>query len=110
MAILSEPTQADQAQRQFAYPSPRYPDYIRQPRATTVEELLPLARVHVGRRYAFPALGPVKEGDHILLMTYTSQTPLILEAVKRAMLEAGAKQVDVQTWSDLGIREPAKRW
>ena len=111
MAIVSPTPQADQTgYPQFAYPSPRYPDYIRRARATTIEELLPVARVHIGRRYAFPALGPVLAGDHVLLMTYTSQDPLVMETVKRAMLEAGAKQVDVRTWSDLGVREPDKRW
>src|ERR1051326_3880177 len=94
----------------FAYPAPRYPDYIRQARATTVEELLPLARVHINRRYAFPALGPVVKDDHILIMTYTKQDPLVMEAVKQAMLGAGAKQVDTLTWSDLNVREPEKRW
>ena len=83
-----------EARGAYAYPAPRYPDYIRQPRATTVDELVPIARVHIGRRYSFPALGTVKEGDHILIMTYTSQDPPVLEAVERAMLESGAKQVD----------------
>lgn len=99
-----------EARRALAYPAPRYPDYIRQARATTADELVPIARVHIGRRYSFPALGPVNEGDHILIMTYTSQDPPVLEAVRRAMLEAGAKQVDHLTWSDLGVRDPKERW
>src|SRR6266508_5334243 len=103
-------TRSSEAPREFVYPAPRYPDYIRQPRATSVEELLPLARVHIGRRYAFPALGPVVKDDHILIMTYTKQDPLVMEAVKSAMLEAGAKQVDTLTWSDLNVRDPDKRW
>jgi hypothetical protein len=111
MAIAPATVQRPQHPAQgFAFPAPRYPDYIRQPRATTVEELLPLARVHIGRRYAFPALGPVNKGDHILIMTYTKQDPLVLDAARQAMVEAGAQQVDALTWSDLGVRDPVQRW
>jgi len=99
-----------QAGQSFAYPAPRYPRYIRQARATTVEELLPVARVHIQRRYSFPALGPVREGDHILIVTYTDQDPLVMQAVKAAMKEAGASQVDDITWSDLNVRDPVERW
>src|SRR6266545_3907563 len=45
------------------YPSPRWPGYIKQARARSVEELLPVARVHTKREYAFPALGQVDKRD-----------------------------------------------
>jgi hypothetical protein len=92
------------------YPSPRWPGYIKQRRARSVEELLPVARVHTKREYAFPALGPVVKGDRVLVMTYTSQDPLVYETLVAALREAGAERVDMRTWSDLGVRDPDERW
>src|SRR6266487_5099056 len=74
------------------YPSPRWPGYIKQARARSVEELLPVARVHTKREYAFPALGPVDKGDRVLVMTYTSQDPLVYDTLVAALREAGAER------------------
>jgi hypothetical protein len=62
------------------------------------------------REYAFPALGPVDKGDRVLVMTYTSQDPLVYDTLVAALREAGAERVDMLTWSDLGVRDPDERW
>jgi hypothetical protein len=85
------------------YPAPRYPSYLRQPRSTDVDELLPIARHHVSRKYGRSALGGIKEGDSLLILTHADQDPYVLEAVKRAMREAGAKSVDSVSRADLGM-------
>ncbi|MCW2738317.1 hypothetical protein [Nocardioides sp.] len=87
----------------FDYPAPRYPDYLNQPRVTDIDELMPIARHHVGRRYGRSALGGIEKNDSILIMTHSDQDPYVFEAVKRAMLEAGAKSVDHVTRRDLGM-------
>jgi hypothetical protein len=54
----------------FDYPAPRYPAYLPQERMTAVEELMPLARAHVRRKYGRAALGNLEPGDEMLIITY----------------------------------------
>jgi hypothetical protein len=86
----------------FAYPAPRHPSYLLQERATTVEELLPLARTQVRRRYGRSALDIV-QGDHVLVLTYPHQNDLVFETIRAAMREEGVAEVSRLDVTDLGV-------
>lgn len=87
----------------FDYPAPRYPGYLRQERTDDIEELMPLARTHVARRYGRSALGDIRPGDELLIVTYPHQNEVVFEALRRAMLEAGVARVDRIDMTDLGM-------
>ena len=57
----------------FHFPAPRHPAYLRQERCTDIEELMPLARAHLQRRYGRSALGDIRENDHLLIITFPHQ-------------------------------------
>jgi hypothetical protein len=87
----------------FDYPAPRYPRYLRQERPAALEDLLPLARAHVRRRYGRSALGAIKPDDEILIVTYPHQNDMVFEALRAAMLDEGVKKVDRLDITDLGL-------
>ncbi|MBI4483885.1 MAG: hypothetical protein HY652_13490 [Acidobacteria bacterium] len=55
------------------------------------------------------ALGPIEQGDKILIVTDATQDPLLLEAFQRAMKEKGAAIVDVVYEPRLTREKPAAR-
>ena len=69
----------------FDYPAPRFPHYLLQDRTDDIEELMPLARAHVRRRYGRSALGDVRAGDELLIVTFPHQNELVFEALRRAL-------------------------
>ncbi len=77
-----------------AYPAPRYPKI---PRNVKVDDLMPLARTIVKRSdngsMFFPGYA-VKTGERVLMMASREIDPLIVEALTKAIREAGGK-VDV---------------
>ena len=85
------------------YPAPRHPAYLRQERTDDIEPLMPIARTHVRRRYGRSALGDIKAGDQVLIITFPHQHPLVFEAIRRAMLEAKVASVDRIDMTDLGV-------
>lgn len=87
----------------FAYPAPRYPWYLRQERTDDPDALLPLARSHVRRRYGRMALGNLERDDQLLIITYPHQNDAVFEAIRRGLLEEGAKRVDRLDMTDLGM-------
>jgi hypothetical protein len=87
----------------FDHPAPRFPGYLRQPRTDDVEELMPLARSHVRRRYGRSALGDVHPGDELLIVTFPHQNDLVFAALRRALLELGVAKVDRIDVTDLGM-------
>jgi len=87
----------------FEFPAPRFPAYLLQERTEDLEQLLPLARAHVRRRYGRSALGDIRPGDQILIITYPHQHDLVYEALRRAMLEEGVERVDRLDMTDLGM-------
>ena len=87
----------------FQYPAPRHPAYLRQERCTDIEELMPLARAHLQRRYGRSALGDIRENDHLLIITFPHQNELVFDALKRALLERGVARVDRINTEDLGM-------
>jgi hypothetical protein len=85
------------------YPAPRFPRYLLQDRTDSVEDLMPLARSHVRRRYGRSALGDVVPGDELLIVTFPHQNEVVFEALKRALLELGVAKVDRIDVTDLGM-------
>ncbi len=73
------------------YPAPRYPQ---SPRNPTVEDLMPVARTIVKREGIaadfYPGYG-IKGGERVLMMVNRDYDPLVLEALGRAIREAGGK-------------------
>ncbi len=87
----------------FDYPAPRFPRYLLQERTDDIEELMPLARAHVRRRYGRSALGDVQPGDELLIVTFPHQKEIVFEALRRALLEIGVAKVDRIDVTDLGM-------
>lgn len=75
----------------YVYPLPVSPNY-RKP--TSVEDCLPQARALVKQEHGRAAMGPVKSGDRILIVTYADQDEFVRDAVIQALKEAGAAAVD----------------
>jgi len=78
------------------YPAPRDPDYNKALRAT-VDDLMPVARLMVKKPSRRMALSPgygIKPGENVLIEVSTRFDGRVLEAIRRAIVEAGAK-VDI---------------
>ena len=85
------------------YPAPRFPAYLLQERTDDIEELMPIARSHVRRRYGRSALGDIRPGDELLIVTFPHQNEIVFEALRRALLETGVQKVDRIDVTDLGM-------
>ena len=71
------------------YPAPRYPKYLRT--VTTVEPLMPPARLAARQIGGRTPLGLIKSGELVLLVVPDHQDPLVLNAVRTALEERGVK-------------------
>lgn len=76
--------------RNPAYPEPRAPHYEK---PTSVEDCLPKARTMVKKEGGRTALGPIEDGDRLLVLTLLDQNEYVAEAIEKAALEAGADEV-----------------
>lgn len=72
---------------QTKYPEPRWPSYFKPPEK--VEDLMPAARALVRNRSGLQGsgLGVLKSGESVLIVINASADPLVIEAVKRALIE-----------------------
>ncbi len=70
-----------------AYPAPRWPAYFKPPKS--VDELLPSARTLVRNRSGFQGkgMGVLEAGDSVLIVYEITADPMVLEAVRRALVE-----------------------
>jgi hypothetical protein len=84
--VFTDPTPVDAA---GGYPEPRFPAYLRT--VTSVEPLLPSARLAARQIAGRTPLGLVRSGEHLLLVVPDEQEPLTLEAVQKALEERGVK-------------------
>lgn len=84
-------------------PAPRHPWYLHQPRSDDPEQLLPIARTHVARRYGRMALGGLEPGDRILIITFPHQDPVVFEVMTRALVETGVDSVESISTEQLGL-------
>src|SRR6266404_5275226 len=78
------------------YAAPRDPDYKSYMMAT-VEDLMPIARLMAKKPSRRMALSPgygIKSGDNVLIVVSVRFDDRVLEAIRRALVEAGAK-VDI---------------
>lgn len=82
----------------FSYPAPRAPKY---PEPKCVEDCLPQARIIVKKEHGRAAMGPIKKGDRILIITLPDQNEYVKEAVIQACTEAGAEEVRFMLPSEL---------
>ena len=71
----------------YNYPAPRAPKYER---PTSVEQCLPQARRFAKKTHGRAAMGPVKKGDRLLIVTLPDQDPYVRDAVRQALIEEGA--------------------
>ena len=74
------------------YPAPRDPDYKKALHAT-VDDLMPVARLMVKKPSRRMALSPgygIKAGENVLIVVSPRFDANVLEAIRRAMVEAGA--------------------
>ncbi len=75
----------------YNFPSPRNPSY-RKP--TRIEDCLPQARLLAKKQHGRAAMGPVRRGDQLLIVTYPDQDEYVKEAVIQSLEEEGAEKVD----------------
>ncbi|MGH3666549.1 MAG: hypothetical protein ACRDU8_10775 [Egibacteraceae bacterium] len=87
------------------YPAPRHPGYLLGQRVSSAEELVPIARDRAHRWYSRAGLAPVHSGDRVLIVTYPDQDRLVLDAVRAALLEMGAEDVDWLDVTDIGFSQ-----
>ncbi len=69
------------------YPEPRWPAYFKPPK--TVDELMPAARMLVRNRSGLQGngLGILSAGESVLIVANFDDDPMVLDAVKRALVE-----------------------
>ncbi len=88
-------------------PPPAFPSYLRKP--NTIEELMPQARAASRQTGGRTPLGLVQPGKTLLIVIGEIREPrpnmMVQEAIKRAMVERGAKAVVMTTWDLLGVSE-----
>lgn len=75
----------------FNYPEPRCPTYEK-PR--TIGDCLPQARMLVKKQHGRTAMGPIREGERLLIVTLPDQDELVREALTQALKEEGAERVE----------------
>ncbi len=101
LIAVAQPTLQGQqiTYRPGQYPAPRYPQALKNP---MVEDLMPIARQIVKRPDSGQMFYPgydIKPGERVLIAVARHFNPVVLEAITRAIREAGAK-VDVMMGSD----------
>jgi len=74
----------------YNYPAPCTPIYEK---PTSVEDCLPQARLMVKKEHGRTAMGPITNGDRILIVTLPDQDKYVQQAVTQACEEAGADEV-----------------
>ena len=69
------------------YPEPRWPSYFKRPKS--VEDLMPAARSLARNTSGFQGkgMGILQAGEHVLIVPTASADPMVLEAIKRALIE-----------------------
>lgn len=75
----------------YQYPSPRTPDHDE---PDSIEDVLPHARALVQQERSSYSLGPVENGDRLLVITLPDQNVLVRDAVTQALEEEGAETVE----------------
>ena len=69
------------------YPAPRWPSYFQPPK--TADDLMPAARALARNTSGFQGkgMGILQPGEHVLIVPTASADPMVLDAIKRALVE-----------------------
>ncbi len=92
------------------YAEPRWPSYFRPPKG--IEDLMPSARMLVRNQSGFQGkgMGVVQPGESVMIVANTNSDPMVLEAIKRALMERKITPHIKFTYELLGqTREQAQR-
>jgi hypothetical protein len=89
------------------YPAPRFPRYLRT--VTSVDPLMPSARLAARQIGGRTPLGLVQRGEHLVVAVPDEQDPLVLEAIKRALEERGVKVTVLRYYQLEGLSEAQAR-
>ena len=87
----------------YNYPEPKCPSYEK---PTSIEQCLPQARILARKEHGRIAMGPVKKGDNILIVTLFDQDIYVQEALTQALKEEGAEKVTFICEHDLANGQP----
>ncbi len=90
------------------YPEPRFPSYLKVPRS--IEDVMPQARALVHNKGGNQgiSLGYLDSGETVLIVPDTTAEDMMLEAIRRALVERGVKVQIVSEYELIGAtREEA---
>ncbi|MEI9478686.1 MAG: hypothetical protein WCO26_19240, partial [Deltaproteobacteria bacterium] len=90
----------------YNYPVPCAPRYKK---PANFEDCLPQARRLAKKQHGRVAMGPVRKGDKLLIVTYPDQDPYVKEAIVEALKEQGADKVDFMSEHEISGKEPKVR-
>jgi hypothetical protein len=85
------------------YPAPRFPKYLRT--VTSVDPLMPPARMAARQIAGRTPLGLVKSGEHLLIVVPDFQDQLTLDAITKALEERGVKVTAFRHYQVQGLTE-----
>ncbi len=91
------------------YPAPRFPSYLK---ATSVDDLMPAARLFVRSNSGFQGkgMGVLEAGESVLIVPTLGADPQVMEAIERALAERNVKVHIKYTYDMAGVsREDAER-
>jgi hypothetical protein len=71
----------------YNYSAPKAPNYKK---PSSVDDCLPQARIMAKKEHGRTAMGPVKKGDKIIIVSLPDQDRYVQEAVVQALKEEGA--------------------
>lgn len=89
------------------YPEPRFPKYLRT--VTTVEPLMPSARLAVRQIAGRTPLGLVRAGEHLLIVVPDEQDALVLKAIRAALEERRVKVTTFKSHEMKGLTAEQER-
>jgi hypothetical protein len=75
----------------YNYPEPRAPRYKK---PESVEECLSQARILAKKEHGRTAMGPIRKGEKILIVSLHDQNDYVQGAITQALMEEGAEKVD----------------
>lgn len=86
------------------YPAPRFPSYVLK-QLYSAADFLPYARIVAANRGGNQGigLGYLKRGDAVLIVTDVTADPLVVEAIRRALVGRGMKPLIVSDFSLVGV-------
>jgi hypothetical protein len=103
-AVPASPARHATSNQLPGYPAPRFPSYLlKKPRGAA--DFLPYARILARNRGGNQGigLGYLKKGDGVLIVTDVTADPMVMAAVRQALVELGVKPLIVSDYSLVGV-------